>query len=505
MEDNQEGGEGGAQGAAVNPRRLARLIHPGFRFGSDDPERAVKLAGLGVGGFCFYAGEAGEVRDLSRRLKAASETPLLISSDFENGAGQRARGATELPSNMALGASGSEPLARRKGEITALEARALGVDWVLAPVLDLAARPDNPIVNVRAYGSDPLLVSRLGEACLAGLSSQGALSCVKHFPGHGGAAADSHLELPAVGKNLFELEQDDLRPFRALARRADAVMAAHLMLPELDPANPASLSREILGGLLRRTLGYSGFIVTDALEMAAVAADPAAGVKALLAGADALLVPADPFALHEELSRAFNDGLITAQLVDGALARQDALVRKLAPFRSSPPPDTLRCPEHLAFNAEAAPHCLAWASAGRFALKPGDTVGYFEPLTRQADWRGAAFARELARLGVRVEPYQPGCGMRLAAGCFSLPRAGSGAINLSDGEWAALEAAIAGASGSVVLAFGSPFVLDGLAPSAGLCAFCGLEAFQQAAAGVLAGKVNAGGSLPVKVSMRKIQ
>jgi len=486
----------------VNSRRLARLIHPGFRFGLSDPEQAVKLAGLGVGGFCFYGGEAGEVRELSRRLKAASETPLLISSDYENGAGQRARGATDLPSSMAIGASGSEALARRKGEITALEARALGVDWVFAPVLDLATRPDNPIVNVRAYGAAPGLAARLGEAFISGLNSQGALACVKHFPGHGDTSADSHLELPSVGKNLFALEELELRPFKALARRADAVMAAHLLLPELDAVNPASLSREILTGLLRRRLGYAGLIVTDALEMKAVSADPAAGVKAFLAGADALLVPDDPFALHAELARAANDGLLTAAAVDAALARQDSLVRKLAPFRSAPPPDTLRCPEHLAFNAEAAPACLAWASPARFRLNPGETVGYFEPVTAQKDWKGAAFAAELARLGVRVEPYQPGCGMRLAAGCFSRPRAGSGSINLSDEEWRALESAIAGAADSVLLAFGSPFVLNGLAPTAGLCAFCALEDFQRAAAGALAGQVRAGGSMPVKISLR---
>jgi len=487
----------------VNSRRLARLIYPGFRFGSSDPGLALKLAELGVGGFCFYGGEAGEVRALSRRLKAASETPLLIASDYENGAGQRARGATDLPSNMAIGASGSEALARRKGEITALEARALGVDWVFAPVLDLATRPDNPIVNVRAYGAEPGLAARLGEAFISGLNSQGALACVKHFPGHGDTSADSHLELPSVAKNLFALEELELRPFRALARRADAVMAAHLLLPELDAVNPASLSKEILTGLLRRRLGYAGLIVTDALEMKAVSADPAAGVKAFLAGADALLVPDDPFALHAELSLAANDGLVTAAAVDLALARQDALVRKLAPFRSDPAAeDILRCPEHLAFNAGAAPACLAWASPGRFSLKSGDTVGYFEPGTAREDWKGEAFVAELSRLGVRVEPYQPGCGMRLAAGCFSRPRAGSGSINLSDGEWAALEAAIAGAADSALLAFGSPFVLNGLAPSAGLCAFCALEDFQRAAAGVLAGQVKAGGFMPVKVSMR---
>jgi len=486
----------------MNPKKLARLIYPAFRFGATDPARALELVELGVGGFCFYGGKAAEVYDASRMLRSASETRLLIASDYENGAGQWVSGATELPSNMAIGASGSEVLARRKGEITALEAGALGVDWIFAPVVDLGSKASNPIVNVRAFGADPNLVSALAGAYLSGVSSQGALSCLKHFPGHGGTETDSHLVLPSLAKNLQALEEADLKPFAALARQADSIMAGHLMLPELDPASPASLSKEILTGLLRKKMKYGGLILTDALEMKAVSADPQAGVKAFLAGADILLVPDDPFALLESLVRASNDGLITAAAVELALARQELMARKLSAFRSDPPPfETARCPEHLAFNAEAAPGCLAWAFGGdKFILKPGETIGYYEPLASRRDWKGSAFADELSRLGARVEPYQPGCGMRLAAGCFSKPRAGSGSINLAAEEKAALASAIAGAADSAVLAFGSPFVLNGLRPTAGLCAFCSLEEFQKAAARALFG-APARGTMPVSLEI----
>ncbi len=485
----------------MNPKKLARLIYPGFRFGSTDPALALRLVELGVGGFCFYGGKAAEVFEMSRLLRSASETPLLIASDYENGAGQWVPGATELPSNMAIGASGSAALARRKGEITALEARALGVDWIFAPVVDLGSKASNPIVNVRAFGADPNLVAAMAGAYLSGISSQGALSTLKHFPGHGDTEADSHVELPSVSKNLQELSDSDLRPFAALARQADSIMAGHLMLPGLDPANPASLSKEILTGLLRGKLKYGGVIVTDALEMKAVSADGQAGVKAFLAGADILLVPDDPFALHEALVRASNDGLITGAAVELALARQDLMARKLSPFRLAPPPlDSVRCSEHLAFNSEAAPACLAWASgAGKFKLRQGETVGYFEPLTSPENWRGAAFAEELVRLGARVVPYRPGSGMKLAAGCFSRPRAGSGRINLAAEEKAALAAAIAGAADSAALAFGSPFVLNGLRATSGLCAFCSLEEFQRSAARALFGKAKAGGTMPVNI------
>jgi beta-glucosidase len=484
----------------LNSRKLARLIYPEYRFGSTDPAYALRLVGLGVGGFCFYGGTAEEVYEASRTLKAASETPLLIASDYENGAGQWVAGATELPSNMAIGASGSQDLARRKGGITALEARALGVDWVLAPVADLGGRAENPIVNVRAFGADHRLVTELAEAYLSGVSAQGALSCLKHFPGHGDTAVDSHLALPVIEKSLADME-DDLAPFGALARRADTVMAGHLMAPALDAASPASLSRAAIAGLLRGKLRFEGLVLTDALNMKAVA--DGAGLRAFQAGADVLLYPEDPLALHGELARAANDGLITERAVDAALARQDALVRKLSPFRSSPlPSGILRCAEHLAFNAEAAPNCLAWAGGeGKFQLKPGETVGYFEPLTKRDGWKGAAFADELSKLGARVEPYQPGCGMRLAAGLFNRPRAGSGAINLGAEEKKALEAAIAGAASSAALAFGSPYVLGGLRnrPSAALCAFCALEEFQRAAARALFG-ATVTGRMPVAIA-----
>lgn len=487
----------------MNSRGLARLIFPEYRFGKTDPDYAMRLVELGVGGFCFYGGKAEEVAAASRALKAASRTPLLIASDYENGAGQWVAGATELPSNMAIGASGSEALARRKGEITALEAKALGVDWLFAPVVDLGYLPANPIVNVRAYGARRDLVSRLAGAYLSGVRAQGALSCLKHFPGHGGTAADSHLELPALAKSLAELEAEDLRPFADLASQADSVMVGHLSVPALDAACPASFSKEVIGGLLRKKLRYAGLVLTDALNMKAVSDEGRAGVNAFLAGADALLYPEDPFALHQALLRAADDGRITGAAVALALARQDLLARRLAPFLSAPPPaDAVRCREHLAFNGEAAASCLAWAyGKGAFHLRPGDTVGYFEPLVAPGNWKGQAFVDELARLGVRVEPYQPGCGMRLAAGLFSRPRAGSGAINLAAGEKSALEAAIAGAAGSAALAFGSPFVLNGLdvKPSAALCAFCALEDFQKTAARVLCSAAAAGGTMPVQL------
>lgn len=503
MEEDQAGREERPPGGSLNQGSLARLIFPEYRFGKTPPDLALSLAEAGVGGFCFYGGTAEEVMDAARQLRNASPRPLLIAADYEDGAGRWVSGATRLPTNMAIGASCSEELARRKAEITALEARALGVDWVFAPVVDLASRPENPIVNVRSFGADPAPASRLAGAFLDGLASQRALACLKHFPGHGDTDTDSHLALPEIAAPREALYDRDLRPFRDLARRADSVMAGHLKLPELDPANPVSLSEAALEGLLRREMGYGGLVVTDALNMKALEGEGEPGVRAFLAGADALLFPEDPFRLLAALGEAARDGRISEARLNASLARLEALARRASSARSARPgPDVLRCAEHLAFPGEAAPRCLAWAYGGdRYRLKAGETVGYFEPLTPPAEWKGGAFAAELAALGVRVEPYAPGRGMKLAAGLFSGPRAYSGSINLSQAEKADLQKALLGAEASFVAAFGSPFVLKGLdpRPESALCAFCPLEEFQRAAARAAAGVRGISGVMPVEI------
>ncbi len=489
----------------MNARKIARLIHPEFRFGTTTPDQALKLVNLGAGGFCFYGGTAREVFETVRTLKAASETPLIISADYENGAGHWLKDATELPSNMALGASGSEAIARRKGEITAAEAKALGVDWIFAPVVDLAVNPANPIVNLRAYGSDPSLVAALASAYISGLHSHNAISCLKHFPGHGETSVDSHLVLPVLERTLSELENSELKPYRSLLGRTDSVMVGHLQVPALDPDNPASFSRKIITGLLRGSMKYGGCVITDALNMKAVSADNAAGLKALLAGADILLAPADPMRLYGILCRAAAEGELSEAAVDAALARQDTLVKKLSAGALEPRDFSLvGCVEHRAFVREVSARCLAWAFKNKpFVLAAGEAVAYLEPLTPRAEWKGRAFVEELNRLGVRVAPFERGAAGKIIIGSFSKPRAFSGDINLNRDAVSGIENALSGGGTALMAAFGSPFVFDGVHRllAAGLCAFCGLEDFQRTAAAVLTGRAAASGAMPVDLKL----
>jgi beta-glucosidase-like glycosyl hydrolase len=490
----------------MNARKIARLIHPEFRFGVTKPDQALRLVELGVGGFCFYGGDsAREVFETVRTLKAAADTPLIISADYEKGAGHWIKDATELPPNMAIGASGSEALARRKGEITADEARAAGVDWILAPVVDMAVNPRNPIVNLRAYGDSPGLVSALAASYISGLHSRNAVSCLKHFPGHGATSVDSHLVLPVLERTLEDLEGSELMPFRSLLAHADSVMVGHLKVPALDPDDAASFSRGIITGLLRNSLRYDGCVITDALNMKAIADEGAAGVKALRAGADILLAPGNAFKLYETLCRAVNSGTLSAAALEKALARQEVLAARISSGSLETRDLSLvGCAEHHSFVKEMAPACLAWAfQNGPYSLRAGETVGYLEPCTRREDWKGAAFMEELGRLGVRVKPFESGGSDRMIIGSFSQPRAFSGDINLSRDAAAEIDGALKGGE-ALMAAFGSPFVFADFHERlcAGLCAFSGLADFQRAAAAVLTGAVKAGGSMPVDLKLK---
>src|SRR6185295_4556600 len=177
-------------------QKSLQLLFPEFRFGVTDPSDAEWLVDIGVGGFCVYGGSASEIAGLTKRLQERARIPLLFSADYEDGLASHVAEGTRFPSNMGIGATGNVRFAFEKARLTAIESRAIGIRWVLAPVLDLATQPANPIVNIRSFGADPTLVSRMGLAYMKGLKAGRVLSCAKHFPGHGDTISDSHLELP---------------------------------------------------------------------------------------------------------------------------------------------------------------------------------------------------------------------------------------------------------------------------------------------------------------------
>ena len=248
--------------------------------------------------------------ELTNELQRRAKVPLLIGADFESGTGMRLDEGTSFPSAMAVGATGDPKLAYEVGKVIALESRAAGVHWIFAPDADVNNNPDNPIINIRSFGENPKSVGEFVAQEIRGIEENGGLATAKHFPGHGDVSVDSHLALPTVPGDRKELEATELVPFRAaIGANVGSVMPGHLAVPAFEPdaSVPATISRNILTGLLRDELKFKGLVVTDAMDMGGVTSrypPGEAAVRAVEAGADVLLMPPVPDAAMAGLERA---------------------------------------------------------------------------------------------------------------------------------------------------------------------------------------------------------
>jgi beta-glucosidase-like glycosyl hydrolase/CubicO group peptidase (beta-lactamase class C family) len=291
---------------------------------------------LHVGGFITitHGSPLGIVKDqayptavLANQLQSKSKLPLLIGADYERGTAMRQDEGTSFPTAMAVAAAGNPKDAYTMGKITALEARAVGVQWIYAPVCDVNNNPGNPIINTRSFGEDPAKVSEFVSKFIRGVEENGGLATAKHFPGHGDTATDSHIDLPTIKADKDRLERLELVPFRAaIAAGVGSVMTGHLNVPafEPDPNTPATLSSNILTDLLRKQLGFQGLVITDALDMGGITVRYAPGeaaVRAFLAGSDALLMPPVPDAAYQAMLAAAKSGRIPQERLDASLRR----------------------------------------------------------------------------------------------------------------------------------------------------------------------------------------
>lgn len=303
--------------ASPDVKRLIREFHVGsailFARNVDGPEQVAEL-----------------VRELQGVARdAGHELPLLVAVDQEGGRVARLREPWTLwPPLRALGQLGSEDHARRMGTALAEELKACGIRCDFAPVVDVDTNPRNPVIGDRSFGENPEQVGRLGAAMIRGLQDGGVAACAKHFPGHGDTEVDSHLDLPAVDHSRSRLEDVELRPFRmAIAADVATIMTAHVLVRELDDRLPATLSPRIIDGLLRGEMKYPGVVVSDDLEMKAVAKHWRPGRAAVLAaqaGCDLLPVCAEPDAQVEALEalvRALETEQVRYADMDDACAR----------------------------------------------------------------------------------------------------------------------------------------------------------------------------------------
>ncbi|WDZ87297.1 glycoside hydrolase family 3 N-terminal domain-containing protein [Micromonospora cathayae] len=349
--------------------------------GPTPPEWALDLTGAGLAGYTLFGTNVHTPAQLATATAALrnARADVLVAIDEEGGDVTRLAHATgsPYPGNAALGVVDDVASTRRVYAAIGAELAALGITVDLAPTVDVNSADENPVIGTRSFGADPLRVAAHTAAAVDGLQSTGVAACAKHFPGHGATVADSHLELPTVDVPLEVLRERDLPPFAAaVAAGTRAIMTAHIRVPALTGDGPATFSRAVLVDLLRRELGFTGTVITDALEMkgAAVAAGgvgPAA-VAALAAGADLLCIGAKVDAtLVEEVVAA----IVTA-LGDGRLARdrvEEAAARtaELAAWTRAAAP------------APVAPTDLGYAVARRAVTVEGAVAGLDRPLVVQ--------------------------------------------------------------------------------------------------------------------------
>jgi len=290
----------------------------------------------GIRGVCLFRGnmtDSVQLAKLTADLREAMGPNALIAIDQEGGAVVRSTWVPAPPAAMGLGAADDTDLAYRTGAAVARAAKSLGFNWNFAPVLDLNNNPNNPVIAERSFGAEPKRAVELAMAWMAGSHAEGVACCVKHFPGHGDTHVDSHRDLPTVDKALPELDALELAPFRAAAPVAPAMMTAHIVYPEIDPDNPATMSPAILDGILRKQWNYKGVIITDGMDMHAIAGRYGVGnaaVRALLAGADMVMALGTTETQEETLdaiAAALAEGSLSQAAVDERLARLNALAQ----------------------------------------------------------------------------------------------------------------------------------------------------------------------------------
>ena len=281
-----------------------------------------------VGGLITFDGN-GNVHGMYNNHKyfqEISELPLLIASDLERGAGQQMKGATLFPSNMAVAATNDSYNAYLQGEITAKEAKALGIHMIFAPVLDVNNNPNNPIINLRAYSDQPDIVADFGIQFIKGIQDQGLYACPKHFPGHGNTSIDSHSSLPIITSSISDLNNIELKPFKsAIKNNVKMIMMAHIAMPALDPSKkPASHSYKITTDLLINDWNFKGLIITDGMEMKGItnqAWSGEAAIRAIEAGSDIILLPIDVERTIESIYNAVLSGRIDEERINLSVSK----------------------------------------------------------------------------------------------------------------------------------------------------------------------------------------
>ena len=512
-----------------------------------------------VGGIILFRGPVYESVVLVNRMQQLARLPLLISSDLEAGAGMRFEDTVNFPWNMAVGATNNPEYARRQGELTAREARALGVQQIYAPVADVNNNAANPVINVRSYGEDPQTVGRFVVAFIQGAQSNGVIATAKHFPGHGDTATDSHRGLPEIDVTRDRLNAVELVPFRAAVKaNVGSVMTGHIGMPKIDPTTVVPLPRDVklkpldtdeageivmekgtlpttlspvMNGILRHDLGFNGLIVTDAMSMSGLTlyfTQEEASVRALEAGADLLLRPADPDAALRGVHDAVKSGRLKEERINASArkvlaAKYDLglVSRRLTPLDAIDV--NVAGAQSVALANDIAEHAITLVrdEPKLLPLPATSSERHFVniAITNGDDrlWVANAFSDAMSSLGQKVETFtlddrssdeEVDKALEKAkhadvviASLYGRVRSGQArSVGLPEPGARALNRLISSGRPLISISFGNPYLLQNFPKlKTYLVAYGDMPSLQQASARALLGQIDVTGKLPISL------
>ena len=543
--------------------KIGQLISVGinatFLNQDSEPFRTLKhhIEDNKVGGLILFRGPVYESVILVNRMQQLARYPLLISADLESGAGMRFEDTVNFPWNMAVAATGNPEYAKRQGEITAREARALGVQQIFAPVVDVNNNAANPVINVRSYGEDPVQVSRFAAAFTEGAQAAGVIATAKHFPGHGDTAVDSHRGLPEINVGRDRLNAVEFVPFQASVKAGvGAVMVGHIALPQIDSTPvrplpqtdrskpidtdeageiieekatmPATMS-PVMGDILRKDLKFDGMIVTDALSMSGLTiyfTQEEAAVRALEAGADMLLKPGDVDASFRGVRDAVKSGRITEQRVEESARKILAAKYDLGLVEQRiTPVDSI---DRIVGSKDVRELATEIAEHAVTLVRDEDKILPLKNLKPEArvfnlaitngddrNWIASPFVWRLERSGLKVESMvldgrsseqevqkaieRAKSADLVFASLYGRVRSGQAlSVGLPDAGAQALSALIAAKTPVVGISFGNPYLLQtfpGLRTY--MVAYGDMQSLQHAVARALMGEIDIKGKLPI--------
>ena len=481
---------------------ISRLDGEGIRSKSYQ-EEIVRLVEKGIGGFIIFGGKRDETRHFIDKIQSISEKHLFIASDIERGVGQQIQDANIFPCQMAMSAAidktSTEDVKLLQSTVKAIadEAKDIGINMPLIPVLDVNQDPDNPIICTRAFSDNPEDVAWFGSEYIKILESSGLVSCAKHFPGHGDTSIDSHILLPVINKSLGDLMDTDIMPFKkAIYKGVSSIMIGHLSIPAIDN-KPASLSKTIVTSLLRRELGFNGLIMTDALNMNALKDIEKVPIQCINAGVDILLHPIDPDAVVEELISAVESKEITEEQIDRAVNR---IEKKKVRLRNTERSE-VNYEKHAKLSSQITHMSISLYkyTQGLLPISDHNEVNVicagdstlFQSSPLRSYFKNVSMLTDRIELNNKIPAFA----------IFTSVAAWKGSSGIDENEKDRIKELIRKNKHSVVISFGSPYVLKHFKEADILiAAYEAKEQTQRAVILCLEGRMDFKGHLPVKLN-----